>query len=483
MSKRITSFPAILAANRKLNAFTSIRKPKSIAPRETTGPLAQTSYSIKDLFSTRQDPTTCSSHTLQHYQAPFDATVVELLDSAGASLVGKTNMDEFGMGNTTTHSVFGPSINPQYVADTDVAAYEETADHFIAKPTHTENGESRVSGGSSGGSAVSVASGMVDFSIGSDTGGSTRLPAAYCSIYGFKPTYGRISRWGMIPYAQSLDTVGIMANDVGTLWKVLSILDVVDEKDPTTLSEDLREQISAEWLKQTWVEPKHTMKIGIAEEFLLEETNEEVRSSLVEFLDRIRELGHEIVPISVPSIKQSLSVYYTLVTAEAASNLARYDGNRYGTKYHNGLQTRSKTFGDEVQKRIILGNFTLSSYGYQSYYMKAKLMRGQLIEELNRVFCDAHVLTKTAGNADGGVDFIIAPTSTSVAPRLSECASQKSSVDGYVDDVMTVPGSLAGLPVANVPFQGYGFQIMGQHGMDYKVLQFAASLEEMLSRH
>lgn len=475
---KVTSFGALKSLNSKYNAFTLLRKPKSLL-NEGTGPLEGTTTALKDLFCTKGELTTCSSKILESFVAPYDSTVATLLNAAGTHIVGKTNMDEFAMGNSTTNSYFGPTVNPLYYQPTDgdmVLEYQETDDYLIPKTVKSEiPSHQKIIGGSSGGSACAVAADMVDFSIGSDTGGSVRLPAAYTGIYGFKPTYGRISRWGMVPYAQSLDTVGIFSKNIGDIWKVFGVLDLHDENDPTSISEELRDQVSTEWMKQTWVEERKVKRIGVPDEFLLEDMNPEVRIKWLELLDVIREQGgHEIVSISVPSIKQSLEVYYTLVTAEAASNLAKYDGNRYGYKKNNYVETRTEGFGDEVKQRITLGNFTLSSYGYESHYMKAMNMRSQLINEFNAVFSDQHVLTKTSGVTDG-VDFIISPTTIDVPPSIEEF-NKMTNVESYTNDVLTVPASLAGLPALNIPFQGHGFQIIGQHAMDYKVLQFAHSL-------
>lgn len=474
---KVGSFAALKARNSKYNAFTLLRKPKSLFS-EGNGPLEGTTTALKDLFCTKGELTTCSSKILNSFVAPYDSTVATLLENAGADVVGKTNMDEFAMGNSTTNSIFGPTLNPLYSKPTDgdiVLEYDETKDYITPKKVTEEIPDhQRIIGGSSGGSACAVAADMVDFSIGSDTGGSVRLPAAYTGIYGFKPTYGRISRWGMIAYAQSLDTVGIFSKSLENIWKVFTVLDVHDPKDPTSLGEQLREELSTEWMKQTWVEDRKVKRIGVPEEFLLEDISEDINTEWVELLDFLREEGgHEIVPISVPSIKQSLAVYYTLVTAEAASNLARYDGNRYGFKETNYVDTRTAGFGDEVKQRITLGNFTLSSYGYESHYMKAMNMRSQLINELNGVFSDGNVLTKTTGSSEG-VDFIIAPTAIGKPPTMKEF-KEVSNVESYTNDVLTVPASLAGLPALNFPFKSHGFQIMGQHGMDYKVLQFAHS--------
>lgn len=478
------SFGALRARNAKYNAFTLLRKPRALFSEEkgdveTSGPLFGKTTALKDLFCTKNEPTTCSSRMLANFVAPYDATVATLLETAGAEVVGKTNMDEFGMGNSTTKSWFGPTTNPVYAKEGDadvVVEYEDHEQYLVPKTINKKvPSHQRIVGGSSGGSACSVAAGMVDFAIGSDTGGSVRLPAAYTGVYGFKPTYGRISRWGMVAYAQSLDTVGVFAQNVGDIWQVVGVLDVYDSKDPTSLSEELREETSAEWMRQTWVESRKSMRVGVPEEFVLDNMAPEVKNKWVDLLEHIRSKGHEVVPVSVPTIQHSLAAYYTLATAEAASNLARYDGNRYGFKEGSFVETRSAAFGEEVKRRITLGNYTLSSYGYESHYMKAMNVRSQLVTELNAVLRDPHVLTKTSP-AENGVDFLVSPTAIAQPPTVEEFLST-TAVESYTNDVLTVPASLAGLPALNLPYQNHGFQIMGQHGFDYKVLKFARDLD------
>ncbi|TID14947.1 hypothetical protein CANINC_004618 [Pichia inconspicua] len=518
----------IQAINKKYNVFTSLRN-KPLAVASPFSPLGDLTYAIKDNFATRDEPTTCSSKILYNYVSPFESTVNKLLDQSGASCIGKTNLDEFAMGNSTLSGYFGPTLNPIYEQDRElVESYDEikfytkdslsqTDDEIISSEildemsdnttTHTYirpnlhkdahvriSKDQRIVGGSSGGAAAAVALDFVDFSIGSDTGGSVRLPACYTSIYGFKPTYGRISRWGMVAYAQSLDTVGIMSKDLGTIWKVFTALDLHDSKDPSCLSDKSREEMAPERLMSK-KNVGRKFKVGIPVEFKLHEMDKSINESWKTLLQKLIDSKLiEVFPVSIPAIKQTLPAYYTLCTAEAASNLSRYDGIRYGyradldicdfEKEPEFVTTRTTGFGEEVKRRIVLGNYSLSSYGYQSHFMKATGVRGQLIEEFNKIFRDKHCLSeKKSFSNTTGVDMLIVPTAVSAPPKVHEY-EKTDPVESYMNDICTVPMSLAGLPTMNIPFGGksMGFQLVGQHGQDYKVLEFSRLVEDVLSK-
>lgn len=520
----------IKAVNRKFNIFTSLRTNPTAPDSSPYAPLGNTTYAIKDNFATRNEPTTCSSKILEPYVSPFDATVVTLLDQSGSSCIGKTNMDEFAMGNSTISGHFGPTLNPVYNQEQDlIESYKETTFytkdsvseedgeiisseivhddkdsrgtvHSYLAPKLYDNALERISddqrivGGSSGGSAAAVALDLVDFSIGSDTGGSVRLPACYTNIYGFKPTYGRISRWGLVAYSQSLDTVGIMSKDLNTLWKVFTSLDLSDSKDPSCLSDATRETIAIERLNSKKNVGKK-FKVGIPVEYQLEELGDNVKSSWKSLLKKLQEAKLiEVYPVSVPSIRHALPTYYTLCTSEASSNLSRYDGIRYGYRVRDDecdtelepeyITTRTTGFGPEVRRRITLGNYALSSYGYNSHFIKATGVRGMLIEEFNQVLRDRNCLVeKKKFQSTAGVDMLIVPTTVSQPPSIKEF-SQMDPVQSYMNDVCTIPMSLAGLPTINIPYGGnsMGFQLVGQHGQDYKVLEFARLVEAVISK-
>ncbi|OWB82786.1 ligase activity protein [[Candida] boidinii] len=478
------------AINKKFNIFTSIRENIDHA-KNKTGPLSGTFCAIKDNIATIEEPTTCASKILSTYTSPFNATVVDLLENSGSTVVGKTNLDEFGMGNSTTNSYFGSTLNPIYENDK----------------------EMRIVGGSSGGSAAAVASGVSDFALGTDTGGSVRLPAAYTGIVGFKPSYGRISRWGVIAYAQSLDTVGILAKDVTTTRKVYDVLNQYDDKDPTSLSNELRSQFAK--IKETEVKVDKKIRIGVPMECNLQDLSEKVKKSWLDLLKTINNSDkYEIMPVSIPSIKSSLPAYYILAPSEASSNLSRYDGIRYGFREtmsesdiqsdevidQEFTQTRAIGFGEEVIRRIILGSFSLSSHGYSSHFLKAQRVRAKLIEEFNQVFKLPHVLlsdfsdtdnkqAQSSNPTDEKVDFLVFPTSIDLPPTLSAFLSdqEQTPIDSYVNDVLTVPSSLAGLPTCSIPWKSssdkpLGFQIMGQFGDDLSVLQVSQDLMDLNSK-
>lgn len=425
-----------------------------LAVFNSLGALANTAFIVKDNISTTDEPTSCGSPMLKEYVSPFNASVVKLLEDAGLTMAGKSNLDEFGMGSGTTFSVHGPTINPRY-------------------------SEKRVCGGSSGGSAAAVAAELADFALGTDTGGSVRQPASYCGIVGFKPTYGRISRYGVVAYAQGFDTVGILARKVATAKRVFKVLNKYDEKDITSLPQSIRDQITSNKKDTT------SLIIGVPKELLLAEISEDVTVQFEKVLTRLMDLGHTIKPVSIPSIGKLLSAYYTLATAEAASNLSRFDGIVYGSDsdFSSGMDriahNRSVGFGAEVQRRIVLGNYTLSSES-GDYFLRATRVRRQLVRELNDIFIMANPLTGEAGNP-GGCDLLISPTAFGRAPLLEEFESdtQSNFLNGYINDVLTIPGSMAGLPSISVPCEDkdFGVQIMGQFGDDMKVLEAAEIVE------
>ena len=462
---------------RKYNIFTHYITQPPPQPTSTSknGPLSNTVCAIKDNISTRDMPTTCASNILSNYTSPYDATIVSLLKEAGTTIIGKTNLDEFAMGSLGIHSNIGPVRNP-------------------LDPT-------RVTGGSSSGSAAAVCSGVVDFAIGTDTGGSVRLPGAFGGVVGFKPSYGRISRFGVIAFAQSLDTVGILGRDVGIVKRVFEILDKYDERDPTSLSEDLRAQIEEiqRCNDNNGSINDSPLRIGIPLEFCQSSLNPEIKKLFIEFLARCNgntlKRKCEFYPVSIPSIKNSLPIYYTLVPSEAASNLARYDGIRYGTrdtsfnditKENTFFQHTRANFGQEVKNRIILGNYNLCAEGYRDNFIKAQKLRVELIDDFDKLFRFPNVLTDAKPpNLTNGLDLIVCPTNKDFPKKLSEVVNTNGDtvvekddnpLDEYINDIFTIPMSLAGLPTISIPLKEgvpCGVQIAGQYGNDKLVLEFA----------
>lgn len=443
-----------LLAEAKRDTYNSLVLSR-LATRNGKGVLANTTFIAKDNISTTNEPTSCGSPMLKEYKSPYDASVVTLLEDAGLTLVGKSNMDEFGMGSGTTFSVHGATLNPRYE-------------------------DNRVSGGSSGGSAAAVAAQLADFALGTDTGGSVRQPASFCGIVGFKPSYGRISRYGVIDYAQGFDTVGILAQDVSTTRRVFEVLDKYDEKDITSLPQSLRDNIAQQRKK------KGSLSIGIPKEFLLAELSEEIILLFEKVLAKLMELGHSVKPVTIPSIGKLLSAYYTIATAEAASNLSRFDGIVYGadSDYSSGMEriahNRSMGFGPEVQRRIVVGNYTLSSES-GDHFFRASRIRRQLVEEFNDIFAMANPLAGEAGNSDG-CDVLMCPTACGRAPTLEEFENDLDAnfLNGYINDVLTIPVSMAGLPAISVPCEDgdFGVQVMGQYGDDQTVLEVAKVIEK-----
>lgn len=432
-----------------------------------SGNLAGLSYVAKDNICTKNLPTTCASKILSNYTSPFSATVIDQLEAAGLVLVGKGNLDEFGMGLSTMFSHFGASINPRYK-------------------------EQRICGGSSGGSAAAVAGGLADFSLGTDTGGSVRQPASYCGIVGFKPSYGRISRYGVVAYGQGFDCVGILAHDVHTTRKVYDTLDVYDDKDITSMSQQLREKISKLTNDASCKQSGRKLRIGIPKEFLLTEVHEETTAEVESILHKLVSLGHSVYAVSIPSMGRLLSAYYTLATVEAASNMSRFDGIRYGKSVETDVNSlvssdalirknRSDGLGTEVQRRLILGNYTLSAESGDNFYRATKIRR-RLVGEFNDVFAMPNLLTGLSA-PEQGCDVLIGPSASGKAPLMDEYRDEvrRNFLNEYINDVYTVPASMAGLPAISVPCKNkdYGVQVIGQYGDDQTVLAVAELIESL----
>ncbi|MCJ1267151.1 Trimeric GatFAB AmidoTransferase(AdT) complex subunit [Lobaria immixta] len=428
---------------------------------------------VKDNICTKDEPTTCSSAILHNYQSPYAATVVSKLEAAGALINGKTNLDEFGMGSHSIHS-----------------------DHGRVK---SHLGDNLSAGGSSGGSAIAVATHQCWAALGTDTGGSVRLPAAYTGTVGFKPSYGMISRRGVVAYANSLDTVGILARSSKIVQKVFDVIKGYDPDDPTSVSKAMRSRIEEQRSKdRPLIEvggPR--CRIGIPREYNIKELDPLIRQAWVKTLARLQEEKYDIRAVSLPTTQAALSAYYIIAPAEASSNLAKYDGVRFGSRFPDRQPTddvlyavtRGNALGKEVRRRILLGSYSLSAAAIDNYFIKAQKVRRLVQQDFNRIFARHHPLLETEEQCDEatGVDVIISPTAPSLPPTLSSITNNLS-VDAYSDDVFTVPASLAGLPAISLPvpidsndpdrdLKTTGLQIIGQYGDDDLILDFARKVQ------
>lgn len=415
---------------------------KRIADGETLSPLAGIPVGIKDNMCTRGLKTTCASKMLENFVPPYDATVVEKLNAMGAVTLGKLNMDEFAMGSTTENSYF--------------------------KKTHNPRNTERVPGGSSGGSAAAVAADEAPYTLGSDTGGSIRQPAAFCGVVGMKPTYGSVSRWGLIAFASSLDQIGPLTKNVRDNAIILNAIMGHDSRDATSVDREYTDCTSGLDLGVA------KMRIGIPEEFFGEGINEEVKTAVLNAAKVFEKLGAVTVPVSMKTISHALPAYYVISSAEASSNLARFDGVRYGyrsEKYDDIVDlyknSRSEGFGAEVKRRIMLGTFALSSGYYDAYYKKALQVRTLVMNDFSKIF-------ETC-------DFILSPVAPTVAYKLGEKSS--NPLEMYMGDIYTVPVNIAGIPSLSLPCgtdsngMPIGMQLIGK-AFDEATLYRAANAYE-----
>lgn len=427
---------------------------------------------------------------LRHFTSPFDATAVGLLKTTGANIIGKANCDEFGMGSLNVNSIHGPVVNPYLSPNEKHIPWAER--------------EKRSAGGSSGGSAAAVAAGMCDAALGTDTGGSVRLPASYCGITGLKPSYGLISRWGVVSFADSLDCVGVFGKSMDTVKTVFDSISSYDPKDPTAATPHTRERAKAsvESLLSTLdtglSDPDlSSLRIGIPQEYFPSELNITIVTAVRTVLERLSSLGAQLVPVSLPSTPYALSAYYVIASAEASSNLARYDGVQYGTRSpllpgidkskpgNMYAHTRSAGFGVEVQKRILLGTYALTADAFDNYFLQAQRVRQRIKTDFDTAFRVTNAqLSNPSPNLDG-VDILIHPSAIRSAPRLDSDAV--SGLSPYLQDVMTVPASLAGLPAVSVPAglaaDGWpvGVSVVGQWGSDELVMCVGKAIERTAS--
>jgi len=438
----------LIDGNADLNAFITLNKEAAIAKSieiESTSaksvlhgiPIAQ-----KDLFCTKDLRTTCGSNILSNFIPPYSATVIKNLENAGCISIGKTNMDEFAMGSSNETSFFGGVKNPW--------------------------GENLVPGGSSGGSASAVAAGLVSAATGTDTGGSIRQPASLCGITGLKPTYGRISRWGMIAFASSLDQAGPMARTAEDCAIMLNEMCSHDFKDTTSLSEDV-----PDFTKDLDSSIKG-LKIGIVKEFDMSKLDSDVVSVFEESKKHYESLGAEFIEVSLPNISLSVPAYYVVAPAECSSNLSRFDGVKFGHRSTDPnnleelyIKTRSEGFGDEVKRRILIGSYVLSAGFYDAYYKKAQQVRRLIKNDFDSAFKK--------------VDVIMSPTTRGAAFEAGSKGSDP--IQMYLEDLFTIPANLAGLPAMSLPNgmvdnKPIGLQLIGNFLDEKKILQVAHSFQK-----
>ncbi len=378
---------------------------------DTLPPLAGVPLAIKDNLCTKGIRTTCSSRMLEHFVPPYESTVTERLWQAGGILIGKTNLDEFAMGSSTETSAFGPSRNPW-------------------------NPE-RVPGGSSGGSAAAVAAGECVASLGSDTGGSIRQPAAFCGVVGLKPTYGRVSRWGLVAFASSLDQVGPFSTSVADAAELLQVIAGEDRRDGTCLKAPVPDYLAA---LQT---PVKGLRVGLVKEcFEADGLDPQVKASVLAAAAQLEALGCELVEVSCPRFNDGIATYYVIAPSEASANLARYDGVKYGYRSEQAgslaemtARSRAEGFGDEVQRRILIGTYALSAGYVDAYYKKAQQVRTLIRRDFDAAFTT--------------VDVLLTPTSPTTAFRFGAHAEDPLAM--YLADLLTIPANMAGLPAISVP--------------------------------
>lgn len=442
---------SVISRRESLNAFISVFNDDAVQQAAgidaklrngNAGPLAGMVIAVKDVLCMEGKVTTCGSKMLKDFTSLYDATVIKRLRNADAVFIGKTNMDEFAMGSSGENSAFGPTKHPL--------------------------DEQRVPGGSSSGSCVAVAAGMATVSLGTDTGGSIRQPAGLCGIVGLKPTYGRVSRYGLVAFASSFDQIGPFALTTRDAARVLQVIAGNDDNDATSAPVEVPEYLPM------MDRNVRGMKIGLPKEYFSDALNAEIRAVLQQKIDALQRAGAEIVSVTLPHSEHTISTYYILATAEASSNLARFDGARYGyrskmSKDLNSMyvKSRSEGFGDEVKRRIMLGTYVLSSGYYDAYYRKAQQVRRLIQNDFAAVFSQ--------------VDCIVTPISPTTAFALGE--KMDDPLQMYLNDIFTVSANLAGIPGISVPAGTdanglpIGIQILGKQFAEGTILKVGDFLE------
>ena len=444
------SLNAILWTDKKIAERDAEGLAEGIARAGRGGRLAGVPVAIKDNIATLALPTTCASRILEGYVSPYEATVITRLREEGAIVVAKTNMDEFAMGSSTENSAYGPARNPHDVR--------------------------RVTGGSSGGSAAAVAAGVTPIALGSETGGSVRQPAAFCGIVGVKPTYGRVSRYGLVAFASSLDQVGAMARNVDDAALAMEIISGEDSKDSTSSSARVGSYRDQFISPATSPAPLEGMTIGVPEEYFPENLDAGIRALCERAVDAFKSLGAKVVDVKLPHSSLAIPVYYIVAPAEASSNLARFDGVRYGFRSTKGAslremfsETRSQGFGPEVTRRILLGTYVLSAGYYDAYYRKAQAVRGLIGGDFEAAF-------------GKGVNALFTPTTPTTAFPIGAVTDP---YEMYLSDIFTVTANLAGVPAMSLPIgrvEGLpvGGQIIAPHFGEAAMFRAAYGLESAL---
>lgn len=445
LKNNIEHFLSLAKEKKDLNAFNflfedSVDTAEKIEEKirsNKAGRLAGMVIAVKDVLAIKDKPLTCSSNILKNFESVYTSSAVERLIREDAIIIGKTNCDEFAMGSSNENSAFGKVLNP------------------IDK--------SRVPGGSSGGSAVAVAAGLCDAAIGTDTGGSIRQPAAFCGIFGLKPTYGRVSRYGLTAYGSSFDTIGPMGRSPEDLALILEVISGHDPNDSTSVNIPVPKYFYE-------ISSDKKFKIGLPKEYFAEGLDPEINEAIKSQVEKLKSSGHEVLEVSLPHSEFSIPTYYILTTAEASSNLARYDGAHYGYRDKNSstlkemyASSRSKGFGSEVKRRIMLGTYVLSSGYYDAYYRKAQKVRRLLKQDFDNAFKE--------------VDLLLTPTTPTPPFKIGEKSTDPLKM--YLMDIYTTSANLAGIPGINIPIgknrEGLpiGMQVMAKEFDELSLLQFS----------
>lgn len=454
LADNVKSFLKNIDEQKDLNAFNFVFNEEAIEAAKNVeqkiknksgGKLAGMVIAIKDVLAYKDHPLTCSSNILKNFTSLYTATAVQKLIDEDAIIIGKTNCDEFAMGSSNENSAFGNVLNPV--------------------------DKTRVPGGSSGGSAVAVAANLCDVSLGTDTGGSIRQPAAFCGIFGLKPTYGRVSRFGLTAFASSFDSIGPFSKNVEDAALVMEVISGKDLNDSTSIKKEIPDYSSA-LTKDT------KLKIGIPKEYFADGLDEEIKTAILNIVDELKLEGYEVKEVSLPMTEYTIATYYILTTAEASSNLARFDGARYGFRandYSNlkemYLNSRTQGFGKEVKRRIMLGTYVLSSGYYDAYYRKAQKVRRLIKEDFDKVFLE--------------VDLLITPTTPTAAFKIGE--KSDDPLEMYLSDIYTTSANLAGIPGMNIPIGKnsenlpIGLQILSQQFEEEKIFKFAKHIQDEIS--